>query len=69
MQVTKTSIFTGITRTLEIDITEEQLSEIESKTGRLIQHIVPHLTPDEREFLLTGCAADEWNELFKEEED
>lgn len=36
--------------------------------GALIQDAFPTLTPDEREFLLTGMTADEWDELFSEDE-
>lgn len=61
MQVTRISILTQQRHTLDLDLTPDQLAEIE-QVGRfrLIQDIVPHLSPDEREFLLTGITPDEW---------
>jgi hypothetical protein len=64
MKITRTSTLSGVTRTKEINITEEQL--LQWKAGRNIQWLCPHLTPDEREFLLTGSTAEEWDEAFKE---
>jgi hypothetical protein len=29
---------------------------------------MPHLTPDEREFIMTGITEEEWDELFSEDE-
>ena len=29
---------------------------------------MPHLTPGEREFILTGITDEEWDELFAEED-
>lgn len=33
----------------------------------LIQDCFPYLTPDEREFILTGITKEEWNRLFSDE--
>jgi hypothetical protein len=35
--------------------------------GLLIQQAFPMLNEDQREFLLTGMTADEWDNLFKED--
>lgn len=35
--------------------------------GMLIQQAFPMLNEDQREFLLTGMTADEWDNLFKED--
>lgn len=67
MRITRTSILTGITRTAEIDVSEEQLHLWEG--GALIQNVMPHLSPDEREFILSGATPDEWGEAFPEDED
>ena len=66
MQITRKSIVSGKERTLDIDITEDQLKRWENGEG-LIQNIMPNITPDEREFILTGITNDEWDETFKEE--
>jgi len=57
--------FTGKLNEMEIDVTLAQLAEWES--GTLIQRAMPNLTPDEREFIMTGITADEWDKTFKEE--
>ncbi len=63
MKITKTSILTGKVHTMDLDITEEQLARF--KRGEdLIQNIFPHLTPSEREFLLSGATDEEWNAAF-----
>lgn len=69
MKVTKQSALSGKVNTREIAVTAEQLAEIGSPSGRVIQSIVPHLSPEDREFLLTGITPDEWDATFGEEED
>ena len=53
---------------MDIDVTEEQLYKINNKTD-LIQRIVPHLPPAEREFLLTGITDEEWQLAFADMEE
>jgi len=48
---------------MEIDVTFAQLWQIDNRTD-LVQNIVPHLTPAEREFLLTGITNEEWELAF-----
>lgn len=67
MPITRTSVASGITRTIEMDVTPEQLARIEGTEH--IQHVLPHLSADEREFILTGITGEEWDELFKEEDE
>lgn len=66
MLVTKTSQMSGLTHTLDVDVTQDQLDRIESRreSGELIQNIVPHLVKELREFLMTGITPEEWNEMF-----
>ena len=52
----------GIEHEMEIDITEQQLQKW--RDGMLIQHAMPTLTADEREFLMTGIIPEEWDSLF-----
>jgi hypothetical protein len=66
MIITRTSPFTGESRSRDIPITEAQYDAWRS--GVLIQNAMPHLTPGEREFILTGITDDEWDELFAEED-
>lgn len=67
MQITRTSIFSGNTNTMELNVTQEQLTAWES--GVNIQVAMPQLNADEREFIKTGVTPTEWNELFGEDED
>ena len=63
MQVTKQSRISGKISSMDLNITSEQLDRVNLGI-ELIQNIVPHLSSDEREFLITGITPDEWNELF-----
>lgn len=71
MQITKTSILTGNTSTREISITEEQFAQVQNRreTGIPIQKIVPHLSADDREFLINGITIEESEEYFGKEYD
>lgn len=61
MRVIRQSSFTGQWHIREIDITEEQLAQVDDPCRTtLIQRIVPDLTPSEREFLMTGMTDEEW---------
>lgn len=65
MKITRVSPADGVERTLEIAVTPEQYAVWES--GVLpIQDAMPDATADEREFILTGTTAEQWDELFKE---
>lgn len=61
----------GVESTMDLDITIDQLFRIENRfsTKELIQNIVPHLSKEDREFLITGITPKEWNEMFNEIEE
>ena len=61
MKITRTSPFSGMTHTLEINVTQEQLDAWEG--GRLIQDVMPNLTADQREFIKTGLTDEDWKQL------
>lgn len=67
MKITRTSPFSGITHTIDIPCTEDQLQRWSN--GTHIQNAMPNLTPDEREFLMTGITKEEWAETFGEDGD
>lgn len=69
MLVTRTSMLSKKTHSMDVDVTQEQLERIENSyiTKELIQNIVPHLNPSDREFLMTGITEEEWNTTFIEE--
>lgn len=63
MQITRTSMISGVTRTMDIPVTLEQLYQWEI-VGQNIQDVMPDLTDDQREFIMTGIIAEEWDEVF-----
>ena len=63
MLITRTSSLSGNTNSMEIEVTQEQLSSWES--GVLIQNAMPNLSADEREFIKTGITPEEWDSAFK----
>ena len=71
MKIEKRDPITGKTNTLDIPITEQQLSRVRlrNETGEYIQNIVPNLSADHREFLMTGIMPATWDILYPEEEE
>lgn len=67
MLITKKSFISGIERTLEIPVTQEELDKW--KGGMLAQEAFPNLTADQREFIMTGVTPEEWEETMKEDEE
>ena len=55
-------MFTGVTRTIDLPITEQDLQAWQQ--GMLIQDACPDLSADEREFIMTGVTAEEWDAEF-----
>lgn len=62
MLVTKKSPVTKRENTMDLPITEEQLKRWRS--GELVQNVFPHLTPDQREFMMSGMTNDDWKATF-----
>lgn len=52
---------------MDLNVTEAQLDRWEA--GELIQDVFPDLSPDDREFLMTGVTAEEWAEFVGDDED
>jgi hypothetical protein len=67
MKITKRSPLTGKMNIVEMPVTDKQLADWTN--GTLIHIAMPHLTADEREFLITGYTPDDWDWLFPEEEE
>lgn len=66
MIITRISPFTGVTHMREITVTEEQLQRW--RAGELIQNVMPNLSADDREFVMTGITAEEWDQAFGEDD-
>jgi len=62
MKITRTSTFSGVERTLDLPITEEQIEAWNA--GTLIQEAMPQLSAEDREFIMTGVTPEEWDEEF-----
>lgn len=71
MLITKISDLSGEIHTMDLPVTEEQMDDFLHRRERrlLIQNIFPQLNPDEREFILTGITAQEWDAAFPEEDE
>ena len=61
MKITRTSGLTGAINTRDLDITPKQYTEYLS--GTLAQLAFPHLSADDREFLISGITPEEWAEF------
>jgi hypothetical protein len=65
--ITRKSLFSGVTRTRELNITQTQIDAY--LNGALIQDAFPQLSADDREFIKTGITPEEWDALFGGEEE
>lgn len=61
MLITKTSMLSGETRSLDLNVTQDQIDLWEG--GMVIQNAMPDLSVDEREFIMTGVTAEEWETM------
>jgi hypothetical protein len=69
MVITRKSVFTGVTHSLDLPVTEEQMKMYSQ--GTLLQNAFPHLSSADREFIKSGVTNSEWQKMFGvgEEED
>ena len=65
MKITRTSMLSGKTNSMELDITRDQLHAYHEE-GALLQDAFPNLNADEREFIKTGITPQEWSDTFGE---
>ena len=63
MKVQRESIISGQLNEMELNVTPQQMDRFYG--GReLTQTIFPHLTSEEREFLISGMMPNEWDSTF-----
>ena len=62
VRVTKTSILSGLAHSMDLPVRQGQIDRWLG--GELIQDVMPHLSLDQREFLMSGITPDEWDEAF-----
>jgi len=67
MKIVQVSPLTGKGNTMDIDVTMDQF--VIWHRGTPIQEAMPHLSPDEREFLMTGYTPEDWVAMFGTDED
>lgn len=65
MIIWRKSQISGKMNSMELDVCPDDLLRWYSGDGYL-QDIFPHLSDDEREFLMTGATPEEWDEMFDE---
>lgn len=61
MNITRTSLVSGITRTRDLPVTQDQLDRY--ARGALLQDAFPQLAAADREFIHTGITDAEWQAL------
>lgn len=66
MKIERRSMLTGKVATMEIDITQEQYESW--YWGAPIQVVMPNVSADEREFIITGITPEEWKNQVGGEE-
>lgn len=67
LRVSRKSDLTGRVNTLDLPVTEQQLQQwlgTPEQPGQLIQQVMPHLSTEQREFLISGCSKKEWDDTF-----
>lgn len=62
MKLVRISMLTGKETSREVDVTEEQI--LAWLAGGLIQDVMPNLSADDREFVMTGITPEEWETAF-----
>ena len=60
--VCRKSPVTGQFNQMEMKFNAEDYKDWQN--GVLIQDAMPYLSPDEREFLMTGCTPEDWDTMF-----
>jgi hypothetical protein len=58
---------TGEKNEMLLPVTNEQIERWQN--GELIQNVFPHLSPSEREFLISGVTPEEWNVVNEDMEE
>ena len=66
MEITRTSLWSGVTRTRDLNVTAAQLEQWQRGMG--LQDAMPQLSVAERAFLLTGMTQEAWQDLTREDE-
>lgn len=69
MIIRKKSMVSGKVHEMDLPITHEQFQEwFYNPKRRMVQDIFPHLSNEEREFLMTGITPTEWAQVIKDDD-
>jgi len=68
MEIERVSQLSGVKHIRDIKVTNKDLEGWQA-SGTHIQHYFPHLSADDREFILTGITPEEWDAAFGDEVD
>lgn len=63
MYIKRKSVISGIERTRSIPVNPDEYMAWQAGLGS-IQDLMPYLSDNDREFILSGITPDEWNEMF-----
>jgi hypothetical protein len=66
MIIQRKSVLTGVVRTRNIPVNPEDMALWEAGYVS-VQEAMPYLNDNDREFILTGITAEEWNTAFAEQ--
>jgi len=64
----KVSVLTGKTNRMDLPVTLAEVQAWQASRTK-VQDAFPHLSPTQREFLLTGATQEEWDEAFGSDEE
>lgn len=67
MIITRKSFVSGLTRSIDLPITPEQMKRYNE--GALVQDAFPHLSASDREFIQSGLTDEDWDTLLSDEDD
>lgn len=67
MQIHRVSLLSGKSHVMDLPVTVDQLNQFDH--GMHVQNAFPHLTPDQREFILSGITPEEWDEMKLDEDE
>ena len=68
MKLIRQSLFSGKIHAMELPVSARDLNAYHEGTAN-IQDVFPHLTPEQREFIISGITPEEWAKHLADNED
>lgn len=66
LRISRRSDLTGRQNSMDLPVTEAMLQDW-CHNNKLIQNVMPSLSKDQREFLISGCTPAEWDAMNEED--